>query len=90
MYACDFSETAISTLKSDIRYSNDARGIAFQHDITNPIPSSLIADHSIDIVTMIFVLSAIPPTNQAAVFSGLKRILKPNTGIVLYRRLWAI
>ena len=85
VYACDFSETAISTLQADIRYSSDARGMAFQHDITKPIPSTLIPDHSIYIVTMIFVLSAIHPANQADVFAGLKRVLKPNTGIVLYR-----
>lgn len=85
VFACDFSQTAIQTLQADPRYPQLKDGIAFQHDITKEIPASTIPDHSIDVVTMIFVLSAINPSDQSKVFCNLKRILKPETGIVLYR-----
>ena len=84
VFACDFSQKAINTLQSDIRYS-EKRGKAFCHDITLPIPKDLIPDHSVDVVTMIFVMSAIHPGRQHAVFENIKRILKPGTGIILYR-----
>jgi methyltransferase-like protein 6 len=57
---------------------------AFQCDITTDQIFEHIEKESLDIITMIFVLSAIHPEKFSIVVKNLYRILKPN-GVVLFR-----
>ncbi|XP_054738661.1 tRNA N(3)-methylcytidine methyltransferase METTL6 [Anastrepha obliqua] len=82
-YACDFSPRAIEFVRSNPLY--DERQIhAFQCDITTDQIHTHISECSLDIITMIFVLSAIHPHKFAVVVENIYRLLKPG-GIVLFR-----
>lgn len=84
MYACDFSEKAIEILKEDDRYNTD-RCTAFVADITQP--GSLFASipfQSVDIITSIFVLSALPPEKFSFAIDNIKSVLRPG-GLWLFR-----
>ena len=60
VYACDFSATAIQCLQQHALYAS-GRITAFVADITSDRLSALIPPATIDICTMVFVLSAISP-----------------------------
>ncbi|KAJ2641505.1 hypothetical protein GGF44_002090 [Coemansia sp. RSA 1694] len=83
IYACDFSPRAINYVKANPHYSED-RCHAFVCDITKDRLANVIPPHSVDIVSAIFVLSALPPEKQAAAVSNIVEILKPG-GRVLFR-----
>lgn len=57
---------------------------AFTCDITNDDIFNEIPENSLDIITLIFVLSAIHPSKFAKVVETLFKLLKPN-GVVLFR-----
>ncbi|XP_017481969.1 PREDICTED: methyltransferase-like protein 6 [Rhagoletis zephyria] len=82
-YACDFSPRAIEFLRSNPLY-DEHRMCAFQCDITTKQMHAYISACSLDIVTMIFVLSAIHPDKFATVIENIYRLLKPG-GVVLFR-----
>lgn len=79
VHACDFSETAIAVLKSNPEYNNKCN--AFVHDITKEFP---LKHSSVDVITMIFVLSAIHPTLHRQCLENAFKILKPG-GLLLFR-----
>ncbi|XP_055704691.1 tRNA N(3)-methylcytidine methyltransferase METTL6 [Phlebotomus papatasi] len=83
IYACDFSQEAIKLLKENTQYTEDKMK-AFTCDITTDDIFSTIAENSVDIVTLIFVLSAIHPDKFRRVVENLHRILKQD-GVVLFR-----
>ena len=60
IHACDFSPTAIQCLKRHKQY-NDKEVQAFVADITSDKLAAWVSEESVDICTMIFVLSAISP-----------------------------
>lgn len=60
LYGCDFSKSAIKLVKEHPLY-DEARCFAFECDITLDNWSAPFKENSLDIVTMIFVLSAISP-----------------------------
>ncbi|KAJ2377682.1 hypothetical protein H4S02_007579, partial [Coemansia sp. RSA 2611] len=64
-------------------YSED-RCCAFVCDITIDRLADTIPPHSVDIVSAIFVLSALPPEKQADAVSNILEILKPG-GRILFR-----
>lgn len=82
--ACDFSARAVEFVKANRKY-DEQRMNAFQCDITEEgqfqehIPAG-----SLDIITMIFVLSAIHPEKFDVVVKNLKRLLKVG-GRILFR-----
>ncbi|XP_050532135.1 tRNA N(3)-methylcytidine methyltransferase METTL6 [Daktulosphaira vitifoliae] len=82
-YACDFSPRAIECLKSNPFY-NPSIIKAFTCDIVNDKLQSVIPKNSLDIVTSIFVLSAINPDNHQKVVQNIHEVLK-NGGRVLFR-----
>lgn len=82
-YACDFSPRAVDFVRSNPKYNED-RIKAFQCDITTDTIHEEIAADTIDIISMIFVLSAITPEKFKDVVKNLHKILKPG-GIVLFR-----
>lgn len=83
-YACDFSPRAIEFVKQNPLYDENVIK-AFQCDVTkaNQLIDNIPCE-SLDIVTMIFVLSAIHPDNFVGVFETLFKLLKPG-GVLLFR-----
>eukprot|EP00842_Homolaphlyctis_polyrhiza_P003207 jgi/Hompol1/3888/HPOL_003384-RA len=83
VYACDYSAEAINVVKTHSEY-NESKCKAFVYDITSPdIPPEIPAG-SLDIITSIFVLSAIHPSTWRQAIANLKKLLKPG-GLVLFR-----
>lgn len=82
VHCCDFSPRAVQFVKDNPNYDS-LKINAFVHDITLPLPSEL--NDSIDIVSMVFVLSAIKPALFKTVFNNIHRVLKPGKGILLFR-----
>jgi methyltransferase-like protein 6 len=83
IYACDFSPRAVEFVKGNELYDS-AKMNAFTCDITKPDIFNEIPTGSLDIITMIFVLSAIHPNNFQQVSDTLFKLLKPN-GVLLFR-----
>lgn len=72
VYACDFSSTAIDLLRQNTQYDPE-RIQSFVCDLTDE-PEIPIEENSIDICSMIFVLSAIHPDKMVRVLRKLHRV----------------
>lgn len=83
IYACDFSQRAVDLVKSNPLYDENQIK-AFQCDITTDSVFEAIENDSLDIVSLIFVLSAIHPNKFETVLSNIFRLLRPG-GILLFR-----
>ncbi|CAN8031606.1 unnamed protein product [Ixodes persulcatus] len=83
VYACDFSPRAVDFVKSHPLY-DEARVKAFRCDLTRDALTDNVPECSVDVVTMIFVLSAICPEKMSAALENVRRVLKPG-GVVLFR-----
>lgn len=83
IYACDFSPRAIDFVKSNELYDEE-KMLAFECDITTHDIFKTIDLESLDIITMIFVLSAVHPDKFKFVADLLYKLLKPG-GILLFR-----
>jgi len=83
VYACDISSNAIDLLKQNPSYC-ESKMKAFQSDITKEDILNEIQASSVDIITLIFVLSAIDPHNYANIARTLFMLLKPG-GYILFR-----
>ncbi|CAN8028476.1 unnamed protein product [Ixodes persulcatus] len=81
VYSCDFSATAVSVLKDHQEY-DPRRCHAFVCDVTQdwtvPFPEG-----SLDVITLIFVLSAISPDRMQHVVDSAYRYLKPGGSVIL-------
>lgn len=82
IYACDLSSKAIELLKTNPIYS-EAQVKAFQTDITTTDIFDEIPKETLDIVTLIFVLSAVDPSNYLKIARTLFALLKPSGYILL-------
>jgi tRNAThr (cytosine32-N3)-methyltransferase len=83
----DFSEQAIGLVHSDPRYSQlSDRCNAFVFDISKPdaILSTLIKPESVDIILLVFVMSAISPLYMKQAIEKLTPVLKPG-GTIFFR-----
>ncbi|KAL6216816.1 hypothetical protein ACLB2K_010034 [Fragaria x ananassa] len=83
VHACDFSPNAVNLVKKHKDFT-ESRVNAFVCDLTIDDLSQQISPSSVDIVTMIFVLSAVSPEKMSLVVQNIKKILKPS-GRVLFR-----
>ncbi|EPS68827.1 hypothetical protein M569_05940, partial [Genlisea aurea] len=83
VYACDFSPRAVNLVKMHKEFTED-RVHAFICDLTIDDLCLNIPASSVDIVTMIFVLSAVSPDKMPMVLQNIRKVLKPN-GIILFR-----
>ncbi|KAF0687605.1 Aste57867_20664 [Aphanomyces stellatus] len=81
-HVCDFSPHAIDILTSNPLY-DVSRCHAFVCDLVRDQLEG-VPDGSVDIVLMVFVLSAIPPSAFALVLEKVHRALKPG-GVVCFR-----
>jgi methyltransferase-like protein 6 len=83
IYACDFSPRAIEFVKGNQEYTPE-RCLAFVCDITKDCFENVIPLNSVDIVSNIFVLSAIPPVKLPDTIKNIAKIMKPG-GIFIFR-----
>uniref|UniRef100_A0A5B7BJR0 Methyltransferase type 12 domain-containing protein n=1 Tax=Davidia involucrata TaxID=16924 RepID=A0A5B7BJR0_DAVIN len=83
IHACDFSPRAVNLVKMHKDFM-ETRVNVFVCDLTVDDLSKQISPSSVDIVTMIFVLSAVSPEKMPLVLQNIRKILKPN-GYVLFR-----
>lgn len=83
VYSCDFSDRAIEFVKQNPLYDEKCMH-AFQCDITTPDIFEHIEVGTLDIITMVFVLSAIHPDRFKTVFQHLFELLRPG-GVLLFR-----
>uniref|UniRef100_A0A8C6SHV0 tRNA N(3)-cytidine methyltransferase n=1 Tax=Neogobius melanostomus TaxID=47308 RepID=A0A8C6SHV0_9GOBI len=84
MYACDFSPRAVEFVKVTKPLYSSERCCAFQCDLTNDDLREHIPESSVDVVTLIFVLSAIHPDKMRQAIENINTVVKPG-GIVLFR-----
>ncbi|KAJ9692023.1 hypothetical protein PVL29_011222 [Vitis rotundifolia] len=83
VHACDFSPLAIELVKSNVDFRGD-RVNAFVCDVANDDLSDKIKPSSVDVITLIFMLSAVSPNKMPLILQNLKKVLKPH-GVVLVR-----
>jgi len=83
IYAMDFSPRAINILRQNVLY-NEEYMLAFAGDITTEEVFKTISPGSVDLITLIFVLSAIHPEKFSKVVQNMWKLLKPG-GVVLFR-----
>ncbi|PHU28535.1 hypothetical protein BC332_00628 [Capsicum chinense] len=83
VHACDFSPRAVNLVKSHKDF-DDARVNAFVCDPTVDDLIQHISPSSVDVVTMIFVLSAVSPEKMPLMLQNIRKILKKD-GCVLFR-----
>eukprot|EP00911_Craspedida_sp_UC1_P002044 UC1_evm1s1577 len=82
VYACDYARTAVDVVQSASEY-DPAKVHAYVSDISLESSPGL-PDNSLDVVVLIFVLSALRPETMAASVARLARCLKPG-GRILFR-----
>ncbi|XP_053193912.1 tRNA N(3)-methylcytidine methyltransferase METTL2 [Scomber japonicus] len=83
VYCCDFSSTAVELVKTNPEYDPE-RCFAFVHDMSDEEASYPVPDATLDVIVLIFVLSALHPDKMQAAISRLARLLKPG-GVMLLR-----
>ncbi|XP_008322015.1 tRNA N(3)-cytidine methyltransferase METTL6 [Cynoglossus semilaevis] len=83
VYACDFSPRAVDFVKQNPLYCPE-RCCAFQCDLTKDDLRTNVPEGSVDVITLIFVLSAIHPDKMKMALQNISRVLKPG-GMVLFR-----
>ncbi|KAF6715381.1 Methyltransferase-like protein 2-A [Oryzias melastigma] len=82
VYCCDFSNVAVELVKV-CDSTNHERCFAFVHDLSDAEASYPIPDGSLDVIVLIFVLSALHPDKMQASIRRLARLLKPGGTILL-------
>ncbi|KAG7465409.1 hypothetical protein JOB18_027941 [Solea senegalensis] len=83
VYACDFSPRAVEFVKRNTLYCPE-RCCAFQCDLTKDDLRTNVPEDGVDVVTLIFVLSAVHPEKMKLALQNISRVLKPG-GVVLFR-----
>ncbi|XP_063964965.1 tRNA N(3)-methylcytidine methyltransferase METTL2-like [Lytechinus pictus] len=83
VYGCDFSSVAVDIVRQHAEY-NSSRCHAFVCDISDPASKFPFPDNSLDLIVLIFVMSAINPERFLSTIQTLTRLLKPG-GRILFR-----
>ncbi|XP_055985832.1 tRNA N(3)-methylcytidine methyltransferase METTL6 isoform X2 [Sorex fumeus] len=79
-YACDFSPRAVEYVKNPL-YSTE-RCRAFHCDLTKDDLLEHVPPDSVDVVTLIFVLSAVHPEKMPRVLQNIYKVLKPGKSVL--------
>ncbi|XP_055387165.1 tRNA N(3)-methylcytidine methyltransferase Mettl2 isoform X2 [Condylostylus longicornis] len=82
VYGCDFSSKAIDILKEHSNFDSE-RAEVFVMDVTKENWSVPFEESSIDIIILIFVLSAINPSKMENVAKNCSKYLKPGGMVIL-------
>ncbi|CAO3611322.1 unnamed protein product [Cunninghamella blakesleeana] len=82
IYACDFSKRAVEMVKENEQY-NEQRCKAFVCDITVDNLTDNVPENGLDLVSAIFVLSAIPPEKLQLAIENIFKVLKPGGQVLL-------
>ncbi|XP_062925862.1 tRNA N(3)-methylcytidine methyltransferase METTL6 isoform X2 [Mobula hypostoma] len=83
IYACDFSPRAVEFVKQNHLYESE-RCKVFQCDLTKDDLLENVPADSVDVVMLIFVLSAIHPEKMQMALENIYKVLKPG-GCILFR-----
>ncbi|CAG8536984.1 7642_t:CDS:2 [Acaulospora morrowiae] len=83
IYACDFASNAVDVVMNNQDY-DPSKCKAFVWDLTSDRIPECIEQGSLDIVVLIFVMSAIRPQDWNQVIENVYKMLKPG-GLVLFR-----
>lgn len=83
IYACDFSPRAVTFVKQNPLY-DESKIKAFQVDITTDEILEHVPLESVDVITLIFVFSAIHPDKFISALKRLHALLVPG-GFILFR-----
>lgn len=84
IHGCDISQKAVDLVKG-YREFDPTRMTCFQHDLGDADQwFDGLAEGSVDVVVLIFVLSALHPDRLPTAISKLYRVLKPG-GLILFR-----
>ncbi|XP_008269888.1 tRNA N(3)-methylcytidine methyltransferase METTL2A isoform X3 [Oryctolagus cuniculus] len=83
VYCCDFSSTAVELVQTHPEY-DPSRCFAFIHDLCDETQSYPVPGGTLDVIILIFVLSAIVPDKMQKAISRLSRLLRPG-GMMLLR-----
>ncbi|KAG0645220.1 tRNA methyltransferase [Hyphodiscus hymeniophilus] len=84
IHACDFSKKAVEVIRQNELYDN---GVNIQADVWDVAGEDLppgLGDESVDVVVMIFIFSALSPSQWQKAVSNIYKVLKPG-GEVLFR-----
>ncbi|KAF9434778.1 hypothetical protein BGZ76_007417 [Entomortierella beljakovae] len=81
--ACDFSSTAVDVVKNNPEY-DPARGKAFVWDLAGDDIPPEVEPESMDVLVLIFVLSALHPDKWEQAMTNLFKLLKPG-GLIVFR-----
>ncbi|KAG8442870.1 hypothetical protein GDO86_011613 [Hymenochirus boettgeri] len=73
IYACDFSPRAVDFVKKNPAYSEDTCNV-FQCDLTKDDLRDNIQENSVDVCTLIFVLSAVHPEKMHLALQNIYKI----------------
>ncbi|KAF9975712.1 hypothetical protein BGZ73_000563 [Actinomortierella ambigua] len=83
VYGCDFSKTAVEVVKSNPEY-DPTRAKAFVWDLgSDDIPPE-VEPESMDVLVLIFVLSALHPDRWENAMNNLSKLVKPG-GLIVFR-----
>ncbi|RWR88918.1 Methyltransferase type 12 [Cinnamomum micranthum f. kanehirae] len=82
VHACDFSPHAIALVKGHGDFKDD-RVNAFVTDVTVDDLDETVLRDSVDVVTLIFTLSAVCPSKMPFVLQNIRKVLKPNGHVLL-------
>ncbi|CAO3684734.1 unnamed protein product [Rhizopus stolonifer] len=83
IFACDFSKRAVEMVQSNEQY-NESQCKAFVCDLTQNALTDNIEPNSLDLISALFVFSAIPPEKMEFALKNIYSVLKPG-GRVLFR-----
>ncbi|XP_004707318.1 tRNA N(3)-methylcytidine methyltransferase METTL2A [Echinops telfairi] len=83
VYCCDFSSAAVELVQTNPEY-DPSRCLAFVHDLCDEEQSYPVPSDSLDVIVLIFVLSAIVPDKMQKAISRLSQLLRPG-GMMLLR-----
>jgi len=84
IYACDFSKKAVEVIRANELYDN---GKNIQADVWDAAGDELppgLGEESVDVVVLIFIFSALSPSQWHKAVSNIYKLLKPG-GEVLFR-----
>lgn len=85
-YACDLSETALELLRAKLPPQHAGRVQAFRCDVAAEL--DVMRAHVqgyVDFALCVFTLSAIDPRRHVAVLRHLHAVLRPGSGMLLFR-----